>query len=59
MISLTENAAKEISTIMKNDGLNLEEVCVRIGVKAGGCSGFSYVMDFDDKKRRVDLNFLI
>tara|TARA_X000000950_G_C13473885_1_gene480912 strand:- start:139 stop:510 length:372 start_codon:yes stop_codon:yes gene_type:complete len=57
MISLTENAAKEISTIMKNDGLNLEEVCVRIGVKAGGCSGFSYVMDFDDKKRRVDLFF--
>ena len=55
MISLTENAAKEISTIMKHEGLNSEEVCVRIGVKAGGCSGFTYTMDFDDKKRRVDL----
>ena len=57
MISLTKNAAKEISTIMKHEGLNSEEVCVRIGVKAGGCSGFTYTMDFDDKKRRVDLFF--
>ena len=42
MISLTENAAKEILKIMQESDLN-EEVCLRVGVKGGGCSGFTSV----------------
>ena len=53
MISLTENAAKEIRQIMVDDGLDPKAVCIRIGVRAGGCSGYTYTMDFDDNKRRI------
>ena len=37
MITLTENAAKEIQKIMLENELT-EDVCVRIGVKGGGLS---------------------
>ena len=49
MISLTENAAKEILKVMQESDLK-EEVCLRVGVKGGGCSGFTYTLDFDSKK---------
>ena len=34
-----------------------EDVCVRVGVKGGGCSGFTYTLDFDSKKTKFDLEF--
>ena len=57
MISLTEAAAKEFLKVMKTEGLDPEEVALRISIKGGGCSGFTYVLDFDDTQRRVDLFF--
>ena len=30
---------------------------VRFGVKAGGCSGFTYTIDFDSRPRKFDLEF--
>ena len=56
MITLTENAAKEIQKIMLENEL-AEDVCVRVGVKGGGCSGFTYTLDFDSKKTKFDLEF--
>jgi iron-sulfur cluster assembly protein len=56
MIILTEAAAKEIRKAKTEGGL-AEEVPVRIGVKGGGCSGFTYTFDFDGKKGRFDLEF--
>ena len=56
MIHLTENAAKEIRKLKAEDHL-AEEVPVRIGIKGGGCSGFTYTFDFDGKKGRFDLEF--
>ena len=56
MITFTENAAKEIQKIMLGNELT-EDVCVRIGVKGGGCSGFTYTLDFDSKKTKFDLEF--
>ena len=53
MITLTENAAKEIQKIMLENEL-AENVCVRVGVKGGGCSGFTYTLDFDSKKTKRD-----
>ncbi len=55
MVSLTDNAAKRIAEMQeteKNPGLRL-----RLRVDSGGCSGFSYVFDFDDKKASDDLIF--
>jgi iron-sulfur cluster assembly protein len=46
-ISLSETAAKEIKSIIKDQGL-AENVGLRVGVKGGGCSGFSYVLDLTE-----------
>ena len=56
-MKFTENASKEIRKIMVRDGLNPKEPAVRLGVKGGGCSGFTYTLDFDDRKRKFDLQF--
>jgi len=46
-IILTETAKKEINSIIKNksDELDNEQTYLRVGVKGGGCSGFSYILD--------------
>ena len=56
MITLTKNAAKEIQKVMSENDLNTD-VCIRVGVKGGGCSGFTYTLDFDSKKTKFDLEF--
>ena len=56
-MKFTENASKEIRKIMVRDGLDPEKTAVRMGVKGGGCSGFTYTLDFDDRKRKFDLQF--
>ena len=53
----TENAAKEIKKIMERDGLDPTTMAVRMGVKGGGCSGFTYTLDFDNRQRKFDLFF--
>ena len=55
MISFTNSAAKEIRKIMIRDGLDPETVAVRMGVKGGGCSGFTYTLDFDNRQGKFDL----
>lgn len=45
MITLSESAAKELTRIKAEKGL---EAFIRVGVKGGGCSGFSYTLGFDD-----------
>ena len=56
-MEFTENASKEIIKIMNRDGLFPESTAVRMGVKGGGCSGFTYTLDFDSLKRKFDLEF--
>jgi len=56
MINLTENAAKEIRKIKEEEGLG-DEIPIRIGIKGGGCSGFTYTFEFDATKGRFDLEF--
>ena len=56
MIALTESAAKEIRKIKSEQGLG-DEVPIRIGIKAGGCSGFTYTFTFDSSKGKFDLEF--
>lgn len=49
-VVLTERAAREVKRIIDEEGLP-ESTCLRVGAKGGGCSGFSYVLDFDKKGR--------
>lgn len=46
-VHLTERAAKEIQRVIDEQGFAREQTWVRVGAKGGGCSGFSYVLDFD------------
>ena len=46
LVTLTERAAKEVQRVIEENQLPAE-THVRIGAKGGGCSGFSYVLDFD------------
>ncbi|MCA9001292.1 MAG: iron-sulfur cluster assembly accessory protein [Planctomycetes bacterium] len=52
-ISLTERAAKEVRRIIEDQKLP-EGTNLRVGVKGGGCSGFSYTLGFDDTSSEVD-----
>lgn len=45
-ITLSDNALNHLRKMRSERGQNL---CLRIGVKQGGCSGMSYTMDFENK----------
>ena len=53
-VILTETAAKEIHSIIKEQELDAEKVCLRVGVKGGGCSGFSYLLDLTESRKDTD-----
>ncbi|XP_051125816.1 iron-sulfur assembly protein IscA, chloroplastic [Andrographis paniculata] len=46
-IALTDNALRHLNRMRSEKG---EDLCLRIGVKQGGCSGLSYTMDFESKE---------
>lgn len=46
-VQLSERAAKEIKRVIDEQKFTLDNTWVRIGAKGGGCSGFTYVLDFD------------
>ena len=50
-IQLTESAAKEIKDIIKQQGLPEASTRLRVGVKGGGCSGFSYMLDLTEEPK--------
>ena len=54
MIELTERAAGEVKTIIQDQELNPESTFLRVGVKGGGCSGFSYTLDLTETKQDSD-----
>tara|TARA_R110000850_G_scaffold271031_2_gene404666 strand:+ start:62509 stop:62838 length:330 start_codon:yes stop_codon:yes gene_type:complete len=49
MIKVNETAKNKISQLMAEEGFNITNAYVRVGVKSGGCSGLSYELKFDDK----------
>lgn len=53
-VILSEGAAKEISRIIQDQELDASKVCLRVGVKGGGCSGFSYILDLTESKKDTD-----
>jgi iron-sulfur cluster assembly accessory protein len=55
MFEVTEVAAREIQTLMNQ--YNNPELALRVRVVAGGCSGFSYDLAFDDQVQESDKIF--
>ena len=56
-VIITELAANEIRTIIEKQDLDLEKVRLRVGVKGGGCSGFSYLLDLTETQKDSDEMF--
>ncbi len=53
-VIVTEAAAREIRSIVKQQQLDPQTIRLRVGVKGGGCSGFSYLLDLTEKQRDTD-----
>lgn len=56
-IVLTDGAVKALNRIRQEQGIPADHY-LRVGIKGGGCSGFSYVLGFDLKKEG-DQEFMI
>lgn len=52
-VTLTEKAAGEIKRIMDEQG-SPDGTMIRIGVTGGGCSGFSYSLNWDNESSEKD-----
>ena len=55
--TVTDKAVKEIARIVADQGLDKEKTLLRLGVKGGGCSGFSYSLDLTDHATDQDERF--
>lgn len=47
-ILLSETALQQVKLLQEKQG---KELCLRVGVRQGGCSGMSYMMDFEDSSK--------
>ena len=48
MINLSDTAFEQVLGLMMDAGITPDTHHLRVGVKGGGCSGLTYIMDFDD-----------
>jgi iron-sulfur cluster assembly protein len=53
-IFLTERAAEEVKRIIAQEELDPAKIRLRVGVKGGGCSGFSYLLDLTETQKETD-----
>ena len=56
MIKVSDSAKAQVEK-PKGDSSVAAEAFIRVGVKGGGCSGLSYVMDFDTELKEDDKVF--
>lgn len=45
-VTLTDGAVEQLNQIRQQENIPADH-CLRVGVKGGGCSGFSYILGFD------------
>ena len=48
-VTITEKAAKEVKRVIEDQKFALDNTVLRIGILAGGCSGYQYKLGFDTK----------
>jgi iron-sulfur cluster assembly protein len=53
-VELSEIAAREIKNVIEQQNLPDQDIYLRIGVKGGGCSGFTYILDLTEQKHDHD-----
>ena len=50
-IQMTDAALQHVLSLREKHG---KDLCMRVGVRQGGCSGLSYMMDFEDPNKIED-----
>ena len=53
-IKVSDKARERIYQLLSEENLDKTTHFLRVGVKGGGCSGLSYVLDFDDNLQEGD-----
>jgi iron-sulfur cluster assembly protein len=53
-ITITQRAADRILSAARQDGVDLDNAYLRIGVVSGGCSGLTYDLGWDSVCREED-----
>ena len=56
-VRITEQAAKEFTSMCEDENKLLENSYLRVGANSGGCSGWKYSLDFEDSIDSEDLTF--
>ncbi len=57
MIKVSESARKQLEHLVQEEGKELAQSYVRVGVTSGGCSGLSYNLKLDDAISESDKMF--
>jgi len=57
MIQITDAAAQKLKELLAAE--EIPNLFLRVGVRPGGCSGFSYALGFDDEKTDSDETFQV
>lgn len=52
MITISDNAAAKIKNILDTE--HKSNGFIRVGIKGGGCSGFTYVLDIEENQKESD-----
>ena len=53
-ITITDFAIERIAHMMEKNSLGVDKHYLRIGLRSGGCSGFSYLFEFTDEPEEHD-----
>lgn len=57
-VQFTASAIAEISRLLREPDRDAGKSYLRVGVKGGGCSGMTYVLEFDEKKDNDELFYI-
>ena len=57
MINVSDTAKNKIISLLQEEGKDIENAYIKVGVASGGCSGLSYKMDFVDAPEEGDKQF--
>jgi len=56
-LHISEKAAKVFSEMCKDEKKDTKESYLRVGAHSGGCSGWKYILDYDNEVNSTDLLF--